>query len=144
MALPKVVYNPGGGPVTLQFVRGPAEFQARDVMAGHDNTATSGIRERVVERVTVEISGTMPALRVSEDLAAWGTFMRFALAGGSFQFYPDAAAAEYYNCVSGDDAWAPQPVGPGRYSARFRFLVVPDAQAPANAADVLRRFYGVA
>ena len=52
MAFPKIVYNPGTGSVTLQFLRGPrkvpAYFQAA---TRHDNVASSGVRESVLERV---------------------------------------------------------------------------------------------
>jgi len=143
MSLPKVVYNPGSGDVTLQFVRGPQGFHCDSKAIVHDNTATSGIRERVHERTELVLSFGMGHLKINDDLASWSTFMVWALAGGAFKFYPDASQSAYYNCVSQDEEFAPARVGPGVYSATFTWQIVPDTQsASATTGLIMRQFYG--
>ena len=143
MSLPKVIYTPVTTPITLQFVRGPQGFRCDSKAIVHDNEATSGIRERVHERTELMLSFGMGHLRINDDLAAWSTFMVWALAGGSFKFYPDAAQSTYYNCVSEDEEFAPARVAPGVYSAAFVWRIVPDSlSASATTGLVMRLFYG--
>ncbi len=143
MALPKIVYDAGAGAVTLQCVRGPAGFGCWAKARVHDNVATSGLRERVFEETDLFISFTMPALRVGEDYGAWAAFAAWAMQGGQFEFYPDGAQAEKHHCVDEGDGWETTRVGPGVYSAAFSWRIVPDALAPADAGEVMERFYGV-
>lgn len=143
MSLPKVVYRPDTTDVTLQFQRGPQDFRVSERPVAHDNVSTSGVRERVVERQDILIAFAMPAMSVTDDLGSWAAFSTWALAGGSFKFYPNAALSDYYNCLSEDEAFEPVRVGPGRYSCGFRFRIVHDDQAPADPSVILRRFYGV-
>ena len=144
MALPKIVYDAGSGPVTLAFLRGPRDFQCIFDARAHDNLATSGIRERVVEANDILIGFTMGHMRVEEDLPEWVAFMSYALYGGQFEFHPDADLPDYYHCVSDDAGFAPARTGPERYAAGFQFRIVPDGQAPADPSEVMKRFYGVA
>jgi hypothetical protein len=146
MSAPKIVYNTGSGDVTLAFVRGPLDFLPEWAPVVHDNVASSGAaRERVVENRGILIPFTMPGLTVGGgDLAAWMTFMGWAIGGGAFKFYPNAAlTSDWYNCVEEAGAWQPRRVAPGVYSAAFRFRVLMDSQAPADPGTVLRRFMGV-
>ena len=143
MALPKIVYDAGAGNVTLQFVRGPQRFQCGYQTRAHDNLATSGIRERVLEGNDILIAFGMVHMRVEGDLPEWSAFMKWALGGGQFDFYPDADLPDYYHCVSDDEGFAPQWTAPGQYGAEFRLRVVPDGQAPADPSEVIQRFYGV-
>lgn len=128
----------------MQFLRGPQGFRCQAKAVAHDNEATSGIRERVVERTELLLTFSMLALRVDGDLVAWSTFMAWALGGGAFTFSPDSDLPDYYNCVSEDEEFAPELRGPGVYSAAFVWRIVPDARAPAGPGVVLRRFYGYA
>lgn len=148
MSLPKIMYSTGPE-VTLAFARGPQGFRAGSVTRKHDNLATSGVRERVVEKTDILIGFTMPMMLVSDDLPTWATFMAWAAGGSTFKFYPNQAlATTYFTCEleSAEDAetWEPARVGPGVYSADFLFRIVPDAYAPADVGVVLKRFYGIA
>lgn len=140
---PKIVYDAGAGPVTLQCVDGPKDFHCYYKSRVHDNVATSGYRERVFEHSDMLISFTMPAMTVGDALPAWNAFMTWALQGGTFNFYPNSQLADYYHCVVEGDGFDPVRVGPGRYSATFTFRIVPDAYAPGDPAFVLQKFYGV-
>jgi hypothetical protein len=143
MSLPKIVYHPLTVDVTLQCSKGPVGFACHYKSRVHDNVATSGLRERVFEGNDMLISFNMPFLSVTDDLPGWMSFAQWALAGGSFKFYPDAALSDYYNCVSDDEGLPLTYVAPGRYSTGFNFRIVPDSQAPADPGVVMKRFYGV-
>jgi len=144
VSLAKIVYNAGAGAVTLQCARGPRNFRCWYKSRVHDNLATSGIRERVVEAHDILIAFEMPALRVGDDLDDWAVFMKWALGGGAFEFYPDAALATKYNCVSDDEGFEPVWTAPGQYAAAFKLRIVPDSLFPADPSVVMLRFYGVA
>ena len=143
MSLPKVIYNPGSGDVTLTFVRGPRQFACYYSSRVHDNLATGGLRERVVEAKDILIRFEMPALRLTGDFGDWAQFEDWALAGGQFSFYPDASLADYYHCVSDDTGFEYARNAPGQYAAAFHWRIVPDSQAPANPGEVMKRFYGI-
>ena len=146
MSAPKVVYNTGvGGDVTLAFVSGPVDFLPEWAPVVHDNLASSGVaRERVVENRGMLLPFAMPALRVSDGtLAGWMTFLGWAIGGGVFKFWPNAALGDWYNCVEETGAWQPKRVAPGVYTAAFCFRVLMDAQAPPDPGTILRRFMGV-
>lgn len=142
-----MVYNPGSGNVTLQFVRGPQGFRCDAVAVVHDNEATGGLRERVEERVDLILAFRMDALRVDgtgDSLPAWSTFMAWALAGGEFTFYPNASLSDAYTCVSEDEGFAPEVKGPGVYGAAFSWRILPGVTTPAGPGVVYQRFYGIA
>lgn len=144
MSLPKVIYNSGGGAVTLQFVRGPVDFDAQWAGRVHDNLSTSGkARERVTENLDILLTFTMPGHVVDGDMPAWGTFLAWALAGGGFTFYPNAALTDNYNCVTDDVDWVKRRVAAKVYSASYQWRILQDGSAPASPDIVLRRFYGV-
>lgn len=130
--------------MTLNFERGPQGFTCSFQTRKNDNLATSGIRERVLEGNDILIGFTMGHLLVLEDLDEWAAFQKFALEGGQFEFHPNADLADFYHCVSEDEGFEFEKVGPGRYAAAFHFRVVPDAQAPADPSVVMKRFYGIA
>jgi hypothetical protein len=146
MSLPKIIY--GSTPTTLQCQKGPAGFICYDRPVTHDNVATSGLAERVIERVDTFIAFRMPALKVNggaqeDDLEAWGTFARWAMAGGEFEFYPQGNQATYYHCKYEGEEFRLERQGPAVYSADFVFRIVPDGQAPAGIGTVYELFYGI-
>jgi hypothetical protein len=143
MALPKIVYNAGAGQVEFTFLRGPRDFRCYFGSQVHDNVATSGVRERVVERHDIFIAFGMPSMAVDDDLQDWAEFVKFALGGGQFAFYPNSALEDFYWCVLEDDGWEPVRTGLGRYAAGVKLRIVPGAQVPADPSVVLRRFYGL-
>jgi hypothetical protein len=150
MAPPSIVYTPGGnGDITLAVKRGVADFVCRGPAVRHRNLATSGAVETVLERIEFLIGFTVPKLMVGANpsnddvLEDWATWFHWALAGGSFKFYPVAGGQIYYNCTLETEEWAPARVGPGGYSHAFELRIIPDAQAPADAGEVYEAFYGV-
>jgi hypothetical protein len=144
MSLPKIIYTPVSTPITLQFVRGPQQFGCYYSLRAHDNLSTGGLRERVVEASDMLIAFSMLALRMGDDMDDWASFMAHALAGGQFDFYPNAAlASSYCHCVSDDTEFQPARNAPGQYAASFKWRIVPDSQAPANPGVVMGWFYGI-
>lgn len=144
MGLPKIVYDAGAGAVTLTFLRGPQGFRCFYQARAHDNLATSGVRERVLEGNDILIAFSMESLRVDGDLPEWAAWAKWALGGGQFDFYPDRNLPDYYHCVSEDEGFEPLRVAPRVYRADFTLRVVPDGQAPADPSVVMERFYGIA
>lgn len=151
MGLPVVQYTPAGAeePVVLEFLRGPAGFRCEYAGRVHDNVATSGVKERVVEHLDMLISFRMPALRVDgaagwDDLADWDAFQEFALEGGVFTVAPNTDVAFDFHCVSEDEGWQPERVAQGIYAASFKWRVVPDEDAPASPGAVMAAYWGVA
>lgn len=139
-----MIYNPGSGNVTLAFLRGPQNFKPYFNGRVHDNLATSGqYRERVVENLDILVSFEMQHHIIDGDLPGWAAFLAFALAGGQFTFYPNAALTDNYNCVLEDANWEPKVNAPRKYAASFVFRVLQDSNAPPDPGQILRRFYGV-
>lgn len=140
----KIVYTPVATPITLTLKRGPLNFKPYWDGRVHDNLATDGSqRERVTENLDILIAFEMPHLLLQDDMAAWAGFESFALAGGAFQFFPSDGLTEYYNCVLEDAKFQMTRNAPQKYGAPVVIRVLQDGQAPADPAQVLRRFYGI-
>lgn len=140
----KIVYHPATVDVTLTFVRGPVNFKPYWDARVHDNLSTSGAaRERVVENLDILIGFETPHLIIDGDMAGWGLFVAWGLAGGAFKFYPSDALTDYYNCVLEDSKWEPVRNAPKKYAAAVVVRVLQDGQTPAGPDVVLRRFYGL-
>jgi hypothetical protein len=93
---PKIVYDAGAGPVTLQFLAPVTMVPGTDLIAvRHDNIASSGVRETILERIDEFLEFTMQRIVIGADLAAWDAFMRYALQGGTFDYYPDAELPDF-------------------------------------------------
>jgi len=125
MANPQIIYNPGTGPVTLTILR-PMRFQcAYDYEAKrHDNIASSGVREAILERIDTFFNFTMEWVGIGADVDAWNDFMLYALQGGQFQYYPDSASADYSNYWLEDTNWNAAYKAPGQYTFKMRWRQV--------------------
>jgi len=144
MGLPKVVYYPTGGPVTLQFKRGPVNFAVKQVARGNTNLATSGAaQERVLEAMDLLITFEMPHLVIDDDMAGWDAFLQQALAGATFNFFPNSSLTDWYNCVDESGTWDVAHNAPKKYASGFQWRVLNDAYRPSGPGVILRRFYGV-
>jgi len=106
MSWPSIVYNPGTGPVTL-LVQHPMRFQcAGDYEAArHDNIASSGVRESILERIDTFQDFTMEWVGAGPEVNAWNAFVLYALGGGQFSYYPDSAQTGYTNYWLEDTNW---------------------------------------
>jgi len=125
MALPKIVYNPGTGPVTLTILR-PMRFQCGgDYEATrHDNIASSGVPEHILERIDSFFDFTIEWVGVGADLSAWNAFVLYALTGGQFQYFPDGAQPGYTNYWLEGTNWKAPYKSPGQKTFKMRWRQV--------------------
>jgi len=125
MAYPQIIYDPGTGPVMLQFQRPPRKLPAYQFKATrHDNIASSGVRESVLERIDGFLSFEMEWVARGSDVQAWSDFMLFALKGSPFAFYPDSAQPQFTNYWLEDTDWSADYKSPGQYSFKVKFRQV--------------------
>ena len=125
MAFPQVIYDPGTGPVTLTFQRPPRKVPAYEFKATrHDNVASSGVRESVLERIDTFLTFEMEWVAIGADIQAWSSFMLFALSGGQFAYYPDASVPSFTNYWLEDTNWTAGWRSAGQYSFRLKFRQV--------------------
>ncbi len=104
MSYPKIVYIPGGNtPQTLNFMLPPTrQPEAWKVAIRHDNVATSGVRESVLERVDQFLEINMDWIRSGSELASWQAFLDYALTGANFDYYADGSSLFSDTCVLED------------------------------------------
>jgi hypothetical protein len=145
-----VNYTPVSTPIALLAGGGAKEFLAEDVATGQQNVSTSGlVVETVNQSLVVMVSFTLPATRVggpsSGYYEAWAQFLAWALMGGTFILAPNyPLSGKLYNCVAGDPTGNKiKRVGIGRYDLGFKFRILTDSSAPANAAEVMDSFWGL-
>lgn len=90
----------------------------------HDNIASSGVVEKIFERVDKFTSVNMEFVASASDLANWKTFIDYAIQGGTFQFYPDSSSATFTNYTLEDKDWNAAYKYPGIYSFKLTFREV--------------------
>ena len=122
MSYPKIVYTPTGlSQQTLNFTtpptRQPAVWKAA---VRHDNVATSGVRESVLERVDQFLEINMDWIRSGSELAGWQSFLDHALTGATFDYYADASVASSLTCVLEDSEARMEFKAPGLYSLTLK------------------------
>ncbi len=122
MSYPKIVYTPiGSTQQTLSFVSPPTRQPATwKVAVRHDNVATSGVRESVLERVDQFLEINMDWIRSGSDLANWQAFLEHALTGATFDYYADAAVASSVTCLLEDTEARLEFKAPGVYSLTLK------------------------
>jgi len=125
MSNPQILYDAGAGPVTLQFQRPPRKVPAYEFRATrHDNIASSGARESVLERIDTFLSFEMEWVAVGADVQAWSAFMLYALGGGPFAYYPDASQPQFTNYWLEDTDWTADYKAAGQYTFKLKFRAV--------------------
>ncbi len=125
MSNPQIIYDPGTGPVTLAFTYPPRNVAAyNSVATRHDNVASSGVRESVLERIDNFVEFDMQFVLLGADVTAWNGFMRYALTGGQFAYYPDSSQAAFTNYWLEVTTWNAAYKAPGLYSFKLKFRQV--------------------
>lgn len=134
MILPCIQYNPGSGPVTLNFTYPPVHKPGADEMVAFrtDTFSDSGIgRQSILSRIETFRTLEFAYVPVT-DLAAWQAFMQYALGGGVFTYFPDQTNTEIHDdwsltdptntgdASSGSTDWAPAYVCRGLNSFTLR------------------------
>jgi hypothetical protein len=122
MANPQIVYDPGTGPKTLSFMRQPRHVPAYFLEATrHDNIASSGVRETILQRVDQFLALEMEYVALGADVSGWRDFMSYALGGGPFSYYPDGGQPSFTNYWLEDTSWTAAYKSAGQYSFTLKF-----------------------
>jgi hypothetical protein len=118
MSFPKIVYTPAGGTEQiLDFVCPPRQQPGYfKVAVRHDNVATDGVRESVLERIDEFLEFSLEWIQAGTDLANWRAFLDHALTGAPFAYYPDATLPAFTNYVLEDTETRIEYKTPGRYT----------------------------
>jgi hypothetical protein len=125
MANPKIVYNPGSGNVTLTFSRPVRNVPSVDKRADRtDSISTAGVKQTILRRVDEFLTFDLDYVPLA-DMAAWSSFMDYALAGKSFDYYPDASQSAFttYTLESTTFTAAYRAAGAVHFSLEFRKVV---------------------
>jgi hypothetical protein len=123
MSFPKIIYTPAGGTEqVLNFVcparQQPGYFK---VAVRHDNVATVGIRESVLERIDEFLEFSLEWIQAGTDLANWRAFLDHALTGAAFAYYPDAADSIFTLYVLDDTEARFEYKCAGMYQLKVKF-----------------------
>lgn len=125
MSYPQIVYPSGNGTATLNFMTMPRNLPAYSSQAvRHDNVASSGVRESVLERIDNFLDLDLEWVGVGADIANWAAFMAYALQGGSFAYYPDASLSTFTNYWLEDTNWTAAWKEAGQYTFHLKFRQV--------------------
>lgn len=109
MAYPKIIYNPGGGDVTLNFTYPPVNKPSADLLTAtrNDSVTLSGRKQSFFRRLDTFLNLQMDFVP-TDDMDDWQDFLEYALTGGPFSFYPDAALTLIHNDWTLEDTdWEP-------------------------------------
>ncbi len=107
--IPQIVYDAGSGMVTLNFTYPDIQKPMTDPLEAvrHDSITSSGLRQTMLERVDAVKNLQLENIPWA-DLPALAAFMSYAIQGGSFLYYPDAAGSAYQTWELVDDKFDPK------------------------------------
>lgn len=122
MAYPQITYNNGADQV-LSFTYPPVSKPGSDDRDAdrQDSVSASGLVQSVVTNVAVFKNLQMDFVPV-EDLPAWEQFIDYAIAGGTFKFFPDADQPGNNTYRLEDTKWSPKRAffGMAKFALRLR------------------------
>ena len=125
MPFPQIVYPISNGTATLQFSLPPTKVPAYSAQAvRHDNVASSGVRESILERIDNFLDLEMEYVGIGPDVMAWAAFMNYALQGGAFAYYPDSSQAAFTKYWLEDTNWVAAYKAAGQYTFKLKFRQV--------------------
>jgi len=118
--VPKIIYNPGTGNVTLTFSFPPINKPGAMERSTDGGSAGGGGNPSRIDSVT--LSGIVQScwfrtdwfktIEVSYvphvDSGNWKVFMDYAMTGGQFDYYPDATLAVFQTMILEDTDWNPE------------------------------------
>jgi hypothetical protein len=102
---PKIVY----GTTTLTFTYPPIKKPgANDLEATrNDSFSISGLKQSVYWTTSQFIDLQMDWVPQGADASAWLAFIKYALTGATFSYYPDATSGTSVTCTLDDTKWIP-------------------------------------
>lgn len=106
--IPKIIYDPGTGPVTLTFTWPPVSKPGANKRTAtrFDSDTLSGYRQSFTTHVAQYLTLQMDAVPQA-DLGNWATFIDFAIRGPAFDYYPDATSGSFKTYTLNDTDWDP-------------------------------------
>lgn len=117
MIVPSFIY--GAGPTTFTPTYPPVNKMPLDGLRAvrHDSITSDGTsKQSVTERIDAINILDFPFVPQA-DLAAWNTFLSFALNGGQFKYCPDSTAPGVFTLYTLEDLqWVPKRVAPFMFS----------------------------
>jgi hypothetical protein len=124
--IPKFVYNPGTGNVTLSptYANVKKPFMDDFEAVRHDSTSSSGVRQSMTERVDRIRPITFESVPWA-DLPDWENFLAYAIQGGPFEYFPDATLGAFQTFQLVDDKVSPKYQSFGLSSISFSMRLVP-------------------
>lgn len=121
LTVPKIIYPTGGG-TTLTFVYPPRLVPNPPLQAiKHTNLASSGVQETIYERTDEFFQFTMEYVKIGSDLSAWDAFVRSALQGTAFDYYPDSTLSSHTTYFLEDTNWTAAFKQLGIYTFQMKF-----------------------
>lgn len=117
--IPKIVFGTTTLTITYPPI-GKGMLDDREALR-HDSVTSSGLRQVALERV--DLIKPLQFENVPwEDLPAWETFIDYALAGGTFDYYPDATLGTFQTCELMDTSFSPKfnARGLSKFSLKLR------------------------
>jgi hypothetical protein len=120
--IPRIIY----GSTILDFTYPDVQKPMTDLLQAvrHDSITSSGLRQSMVERVDVLKTLQFDSIPWA-DLPAFSDFIKYAIEGGSFQFYPDATASAFQTWELVDDNFSPQFSSRGLTKCTLKLRQVP-------------------
>lgn len=114
MTLPKITYPASSPTTTLSFTYPPVEKPGAYPIMDEEGVGTASItvsgKKQVMWWRTDELLHLTMKPVPWADMANWSTFIKFALQGGTFLYYPDATGTAY------DEYWLEESGGSARAS----------------------------
>ena len=111
--------------ITIPMLLAQTDSKLQSVTAvRHDNVASSGVRESVLERIDSFLDLDLEWVGTGSDVQAWAQFMSYALQGGVFSYYPDSSQSNCVNYWLEDTDWTAAHKAPGQYQFHLKFRQV--------------------
>jgi hypothetical protein len=142
--VPKIIYDPGTGPVTLNFSYPDTGKPYGDILEAqrNDTISSSGsVRQAMLRRVDVKKELQIENVPWA-DLPAWAAFIQFVVAGGTFLFYPDSTSPLYATWELADEKFSPKFSVRGISKFTLNMRRVPNAPFAGSIQDLNDPTYG--
>lgn len=115
MANPKIMYTDSNDEAQALLFRYPPVKKPGSWLGAvrTDTIATAGDKQSWHFRTDEFLDLNMAYVEIGEDFDAWDQFLRFALTGDEFEYYPDADVDVHFTCTLEDTDFKPDFVAYG-------------------------------
>lgn len=113
---------PSNWGTTLNFLHQPRHVPGFSLNGiRHDNRASSGVQEVIYERTDDSLNFDMEYIATGTDIAAWSDFIRSAIKGYPFDYYPDGTLIDFVSCFLDTNDSEARYKFPGYYDMKLSF-----------------------